>query len=83
MVFLRHPRTDGWKEVDDVLDDFDVLGGVGRCRSGSGAEVVRLREQVARPWMVSSQGKKNVAPRWAAFFQNVGGVLSVAWPCQP
>ncbi len=30
-----------------------------------------------------SAKEKMSPPGWAAFFQNVGGVLSVAWPCQP
>jgi hypothetical protein len=58
------------KKFDEVVDDFRVWVGVGRYRFRLGWRVARLREQVARSWIVSRQGKKNVAPLWAAFFQN-------------
>jgi hypothetical protein len=56
------------KKFDDVLDDFGVWAAWEDADLGRDW-IALLWEHVARPSVVSSQGKKNVAPLWAAFFK--------------
>jgi len=57
------------KKFDDVLDDFEVLGGVEDADLGSGHLGSATAEHAVRPLIVSSQGDKKCRPF-------VGGIFS-------
>ena len=81
MVFLRHPRTDGWKEFNDVLDDSgfpeaweDADPDRELCSATAGAGRAPLDS--------FQSGKEKCRPPVGGVFSKFGRVLSVAWPCQ-